>query len=59
LKDKHLKLELSRGSARHEAIRFNHAEGAAAQIHAAFRLGINEYNGIASVQLMLEHFEAA
>ena len=28
-------------------------------IHAAFRLGVNEYNGVASVQLMLEHFEAA
>ncbi|HNO64521.1 MAG TPA: single-stranded-DNA-specific exonuclease RecJ, partial [Thauera aminoaromatica] len=59
LKDKHLKLELARGSTRYEAIRFNHAEGAAGQIHAAFRLGINEYNGVASVQLMLEHFEAA
>lgn len=59
LKDKHLKLELSRGSTRYEAIRFNHAEGAAGQIHAAFRLGVNEYNGVASVQLMLEHFEAA
>ncbi|MDX5410292.1 MAG: single-stranded-DNA-specific exonuclease RecJ [Thauera sp.] len=59
LKDKHLKLELSRGGARYEAIRFNHAEGAAGQIHAAFRLGVNEYNGVASVQLMLEHFEAA
>ncbi|HPE06076.1 MAG TPA: hypothetical protein PK101_15845, partial [Thauera sp.] len=47
------------GSTRYEAIRFNHAEGAAGQIHAAFRLGVNEYNGVASVQLMLEHFEAA
>jgi single-stranded-DNA-specific exonuclease len=59
LKDKHLKLELSRGGSRYEAIQFNHAEGAAAQIHAAYRLGINEYNGVSSVQLMLEHFEAA
>ena len=59
LKDKHLKLELSRGSTRYEAIRFNHADGAAGQIHAAYRLGINEYNGVSSVQLMLEHFEAA
>ncbi|MFT3757942.1 single-stranded-DNA-specific exonuclease RecJ [Thauera sp.] len=59
LKDKHLKLELSRGSTRYEAIRFNHADGAAGQIHAAYRLGVNEYNGVSSVQLMLEHFEAA
>ena len=59
LKDKHLKLELSRGGSRYEAIQFNHAEGAAAQIHAAYRLGINEYRGVSSVQLMVEHFEAA
>ncbi|MGQ5490018.1 single-stranded-DNA-specific exonuclease RecJ [Thauera sp. AutoDN2] len=59
LKDKHLKLELSRGGSRYEAIQFNHAEGAAAQIHAAYRLGINEYQGVSSVQLMVEHFEAA
>lgn len=59
LKDKHLKLELTRGNTRYEAIQFNHAEGAAAQIHAAYRLSINEYNGVSSVQLMLEHFEAA
>lgn len=59
LKDKHLKLELTRGNTRYEAIQFNHAEGAAAQIHAAYRLSINEYNGVSSLQLMLEHFEAA
>ncbi len=59
LKDKHLKLELSRGGARYEAIHFNHAEGAAAQIHAAYRLGLNEFRGVSSVQLMLEHFETA
>ena len=59
LKDKHLKLELSRGGARFEAIQFNHADGASAQIHAAYRLSVNEYKGVCSVQLMLEHFETA
>ena len=59
LKDRHLKLELSRNATRFDAIRFNHADGAADQIRAAYRLAINEYNGIASVQLMVEHFEAA
>ena len=59
LKDKHLKLELCRNASRYEAIRFNHAGGAPAQIHAAYRLGINEFRGVSSVQLMLEHFEAA
>ena len=59
LKDKHLKLELCRNTARYEAIQFNHAGGAPEQIHAAYRLGINEFRGVSSVQLMLEHFEAA
>jgi single-stranded-DNA-specific exonuclease len=59
LKDRHLKLDLSRNGTRYDAIRFNHADGAASQIRAAYRLGINEYKGVASVQLMLEHFEAA
>ncbi|GHT87635.1 single-stranded-DNA-specific exonuclease [Betaproteobacteria bacterium] len=57
LKDRHLKLELSRGGARFEAIRFNHAESAPDTIRAAYRLGINEYKGVSSVQLMVEHFE--
>ena len=59
LKERHLKLQLTKGSTRYEAIRFNHADGAPPDLRAAFRLGINEYNGVSSVQLMLEHFEAA
>ena len=59
LKDKHLKLQLRKGNTRIDAIQFNHAEPAAPSIHAAFRLAINEYNGVASIQLMLEHFDPA
>ncbi|THF60821.1 single-stranded-DNA-specific exonuclease RecJ [Pseudothauera rhizosphaerae] len=59
LKDRHLKLQLVRGSTRFDAIRFNHADGAPPDLRAAFRLSINEYNGVSSVQLMLEHFEPA
>ncbi len=59
LKDAHLKLELSKGGARFEAIRFNFAEVVPDRIRAAYRLSINEYNGRQSVQLMLEHIEAA
>ena len=59
LKDKHLKLTLKKGKARFDAIRFNHAEGAGERIRAAFRLDINEWQGEANVQLVLEHFEAA
>ena len=59
LKDKHLKLQLKKGNTRIDAIQFNHADPAAPNIHAAFRLAVNEYNGVAGIQLMLEHFEAA
>jgi len=59
LKDKHLKLKLRKGSQRFDAIQFNFAEAAAERIHAAFRVDINEWNGTQTVQLLLEHFEAA
>ena len=59
LKDKHLKLTLKKGRVRFDAIRFGHAEGAPERIRAAFRLDINEWQGEANVQLVLEHFEAA
>ncbi|MDO8959418.1 MAG: single-stranded-DNA-specific exonuclease RecJ [Rhodocyclaceae bacterium] len=59
LKDKHLKLTLKKGNTRLDAIRFNHPDAAPDRIHAAFRLDINEWQGEAKVQLVLEHFEAA
>ncbi len=59
LKDKHLKLQLAKGGARYEAVRFSHADAAPARIHAAYRLSANEYNGVTSLQLVLEDFEAA
>ncbi len=57
LKDRHLKLQLSKNGARFDAIQFNFAEGAPPAIHAAYRLAPNEFNGVTSLQLMLEHFE--
>lgn len=59
LKDKHLKLQLRKGNTRIDAIQFNHAEAAGQAIHAAFRLAVNEYNGVAGIQLLLEHFDTA
>jgi single-stranded-DNA-specific exonuclease len=59
IKERHLKLELSLGGTRFKAVRFNYAERAPDAIHAAYRLDINEYKGLSSIQLMLEHFEAA
>ncbi|TVO63640.1 single-stranded-DNA-specific exonuclease RecJ [Denitromonas ohlonensis] len=59
LKDRHLKLALRKNNTRFEAIFFNYAEPVPASIHAAYRLSVNEYNGVSSVQLMIEHIEPA
>jgi single-stranded-DNA-specific exonuclease len=59
LKDKHLKLTLQQGRRRFDAICFDQADGAPDRIRAAFRLDIHEWQGEASVQLVIEHFEAA
>jgi single-stranded-DNA-specific exonuclease len=63
LKDKHLKLKLQKNGQRFDAIQFNFSDGSADgvpdRIRAAFRVDINEWNGTQTVQLMLEHFEAA
>jgi single-stranded-DNA-specific exonuclease len=59
LKDKHLKLALRQGKASFSAIRFNSTVPAPGRIEAAYRLDINEWNGTASVQLLIEDFRAA
>jgi single-stranded-DNA-specific exonuclease len=59
LKDRHLKLELSLGGTRLEAIHFNCTGHVPGIIRAAYRLSINEYKGLSNVQLVLEHFGAA
>ena len=58
LKDKHLKLALRQGGASFSAIRFNSTEPAPAKIEAAYRLDINDWNGLLSVQLLIEDFRA-
>ena len=55
--DKHLKLRLQKDGKSFDAIRFNSLAPAGAAIRAAYRLGINEYNGVQSVQLILEEWE--
>jgi single-stranded-DNA-specific exonuclease len=59
LKDKHLKLALRQGKTRFAAIRFNCTESAPANIEAAYKLDINDWNGLSSVQLLIEDFRAA
>ena len=57
LKEKHLKLRLRKGELRLEAIQFNFSESPGATIRAAYRLAINDYNGVQTPQLMIEHLE--
>ncbi|MGE5640438.1 MAG: single-stranded-DNA-specific exonuclease RecJ [Clostridia bacterium] len=60
--EKHLKLGLAKDGRRYEAMYFNaldHAGGGAIppRIRAAYRLAVNEFNGLKSVQINLEHYE--
>jgi single-stranded-DNA-specific exonuclease len=57
LKEKHLKLRLRKGRLAIDAIRFNFAGSPGTTIRAAYRLAVNEYNGVESPQLLIEHFE--
>lgn len=57
LKEKHLKLVLKKDGIRFDAIQFNHAQNAPDHIHAVFQLSLNEWKGVTTVQLILEHFE--
>ena len=55
--ERHLKLRLVKDGRRLEAMRFNSLEPLPARVRAAYRLTVNEYNGLKSVQLTLEHTE--
>ena len=55
LKEKHLKLRLHKGEQRLDAIWFNFSATPGEKIRAAYRLEINEYNGVQTPQLKIEH----
>src|SRR5487761_1978489 len=57
--DKHLKLRLQKDGKSFDAIRFNSLAPATATIRAVYRLAVNEYNGVQSVQLIVEEWESA
>jgi single-stranded-DNA-specific exonuclease len=57
--ERHLKLTLAREGKSIDAIRFNHMEAAPPRIRAVYQPTLNEYNGRTSVQLNIEHWEAA
>jgi len=56
--DRHLKLALALGSRRIEAIRYRWTEAAPARMRAVYHPALNEFNGLRSLQLTLEHWEA-
>ena len=56
--EKHLKLKLARGGRNIEAMRFNSLDPLPASLRAAYRLSVNEFNGMQSLQLVIEHWEA-
>ncbi|MGH8701709.1 MAG: DHHA1 domain-containing protein, partial [Burkholderiales bacterium] len=57
--ERHLKLTLAHGSKTLDAIRFNSVETTPRRIRAVYQPTLNEYNGRTSVQLNIEHWEAA
>ncbi len=57
LKDKHLKMRLENQGAHFEAIWFNFVALPTDKIRAAYRLNINQLNGVQSIQLMIEAIE--
>jgi len=57
IKDRHLKLNLKRGSHAFEAIQFDATERLPASARVAFRLGVDEFNGIARAGVYVEAWE--
>ncbi|MEW6591019.1 MAG: DHHA1 domain-containing protein, partial [Pseudomonadota bacterium] len=57
--EKHLKLRLARDGASFEAMRFFHPDPLPPRIRAVYALMPNEFNGACSLQLKLQHWEAA
>src|SRR5467141_3338333 len=56
--ERHLKLLLNKDGRRREAMRFGALEPLPARMRAAYRLAVNEFNGLKSIQLNVEHVES-
>jgi single-stranded-DNA-specific exonuclease len=56
---RHLKLKLRQEGCLLDAMLFFHDEQLPSAIRAAYQLGVNEYNGVQSVQLTLRHWNPA
>ena len=57
--ERHLKLRLLKDGQRLEAMRFNSLEPLPPRVRAAYRVGVNEFNGLKRAQLTFENVEPA
>ena len=57
--ERHLKLRVTKDGQRMEAMRFNSLEPLPAKVRAAYRLGVNEFNGLKRPQITFENVEPA
>ncbi len=57
--EKHLKLKLARAGRTVEAMHFNSLDPLPSSVRAAYRLSVNEFNGMQNLQLVIEHWEPA
>jgi single-stranded-DNA-specific exonuclease len=55
--ERHLKLRLTKDGRRLEAMRFGSLDPLPPRVRAAYRLRVNEFNSLKSVQLNIEHVE--
>ena len=56
--ERHLKLILAKDGRRFEAMRFGALDALPSPLRAAYRLAVNEFNGLRSIQLNVEHVES-
>ena len=56
--ERHLKLIVMKEGRRYEAMRFGALEPLPQRLRAAYRLAVNEFNGLKSIQFNLEHVES-
>ena len=57
--ERHLRMTLVREGERFEGIAFNHPPNLPARIHALYRPEVGEWNGLLSLELVVDHWEPA
>jgi single-stranded-DNA-specific exonuclease len=55
--ERHLKLWLIKNGRRIEAMRYGSLDALPPKVRAAYRLSVNEFNGLRNIQLNVEHYE--